>query len=114
MSVPTFELRKNSNLENWTPQRYALLAAAIAVPVVAWNLHQIKAIGPIPDPVRFTGLTLGLAQHWDMFSPKVTGYDYWLVAPGRLRDNSTVNAMLALGLRPGFRLCHDGADGVFQ
>ena len=83
------------------PAARALLAMVIAVPVVAWNLHQVKAIGPIPGPVRYTGLTLGLAQHWDMFSPKVTNHDYWVVAPGRLRDNTTVNAMWALGLHPG-------------
>ena len=60
--------------------------------VFLWNLSSVTHAGFKPSAEKF-GLTFGLDQRWDMFSPFPLTYDGWYVIEGHLRDGSTVNVL---------------------
>jgi hypothetical protein len=57
------------------------------------NFMASKTLKPwLPRPFSAFGITTGLEQRWNMFSPGPPRYDGWIVASGKLKDGSEVDA----------------------
>lgn len=74
---------------SWIVNAFALI---VIVYVFLWNLSSVthRAFRPAQEKM---GITLGLDQEWDMFSPYPLTYDGWYVIKGKLRDGSETNVL---------------------
>jgi predicted DCC family thiol-disulfide oxidoreductase YuxK len=75
-----------------TPWIVSVFACIVTLYVFLWNLTSVTHKGFKPSWEK-PGLTLGLDQEWNMFSPFPLTYDGWYVIEGHLRDGSSVNVL---------------------
>jgi hypothetical protein len=71
----------------------------LAVPVVVMLIYDALEITETkqrtPVSVHWLGETLRITQQWDMFSPSVTNFDGWFLAPGVLANGNVVDLLRA-------------------
>jgi hypothetical protein len=69
-----------------------LFAGLAMVVVLIWNIGGLPESGiTLPGPIATTARLFGLDQRWDMFAPRPTRDDGWIVVPGELENGKPVD-----------------------
>ena len=95
------EKKRKSMLECWSKRvnyLWCVFVFLMVVYVLNWNVTVLNS-DIVPPPLGILGISLGLDQKWNMFSPTPPTNNWWLNIQATLADNRQVEIFTEEGLK---------------